>query len=153
MSRVILVHVGMVNGVRAYAACDAEDEKAIGDKETIVCDIKSNKTARTELQNRSIHKYFEILCNALNDAGWDMVATMKKLSKNVKIPWSPHAIKERLWRVVQIDTYGKESSTKLNTDEISVVYEALNQVTSSKLGVSVPFPDKYSLMDKQLGRE
>lgn len=153
MSRIVLVDVGEKNGLRIYSACDIADVKAIGDKQTLVADLKGDKTTRTELQNRSIHKYFEILCSALNDAGLDMIATMKKLSKNAKIPWSPYAIKERLWRPVQIDTYGKESSTKLNTDEISVVYEALNNVTSSKLGVSVPFPDKYSLMDKQLGRQ
>ena len=153
MSRVILVYVGMVNGVRAYSPEDKQDEDAIGDRKTIVCDLKSNKTARTELQNRSIHKYFELLCNALNDAGMDMIATMKRLSKKAIIPWSPYAIKERLWRPVQVDTYGKESSTKLNTDEISVVYEALNNVTSSKLGVSVPFPDKYNQMYEQMKGE
>lgn len=150
--RVILVYVGEINGVKAYAPLDKDDEKAIEGKETLVCEMKSNKIARTELQNRSIHLYFTMLCDALNNAGMDMVATMKRLSANAAIPWSAHAIKERLWRPVQISTYGKESSTKLNTDEISVVYEALNNVTSSKLGVSVPFPDRFTQMYEQLNK-
>ena len=148
--RVVLVYVGEVKGVRAYAPLDKEDEQAVASKDTIVCEMKSNTIARTELQNRSIHLYFKMLCEALNSAGMDMVASMKILSKNAKIPWSPHGIKERLWKPVQSATFGKDSSTKLNTGEISAVYEALNEVTSSKLGVGVQFPDRYNLMNDQM---
>jgi len=106
------------------------------------------KAILTAKQMRSIHLYCKLLCEALNNAGLDMVATMKVLSKKGKIPWSPEAVKERLWRPVMIDTYGKESTTKLTTEEVSGNYEALNLVTSEKLGVSVPFPDRFSMLDK-----
>jgi ADP-heptose:LPS heptosyltransferase len=147
-----MVRVGEIDGSPTYMALDAEDEKAIGNRDTIVCSVKSARASRTALQNRAEHKYFYLLAKALNDAGLDMVATMKKLSKNAMIPWSPLAIKERLWKPVQKDTYSKESTTELDTDEVSVVYEALNRVTSDKLGVSVPFPDRYSQMCEQIGR-
>jgi len=106
------------------------------------------KALITALQMRSIHLYFSMLSDALNAAGLDMKAVMAKLSKNAMIPWSPSAVKERLWRPVMLDTYEKESTTQLETNEISVVYESLNEVTSEQLGVSIPFPDKYSLLDK-----
>ena len=141
--------VGKVGGVDAYAPVDAEAEKAINGQSVIVCDIKGERAKRTHLQNASIHKYFELLATALNDAGWDMKAVMEKLSKNAMIPWSASAVKERLWRPTQMNTYGKESTTKLDTNEVSVIYEALNSVTCDELGVGVPFPDKYNLMDNQ----
>ena len=152
MADLVMVCIGEIDGGLAYKPLDAEDEKAIGNRDSFVCDIKSVKASRTALQNRAQHKYFTLLADALNSAGMDMIATMKKLSKNAKIPWSAYAIKERLWRPVQIDTYGKESTTKLDTGEVSAVYEALNQVTSERLGVSVPFPDRYTQMCEQIGR-
>ena len=129
---------------------DADDEKLCVNN-VIVADLKGDKSTRTELQRKAQHLYFRNLAKALNDAGWDMVAAMKVLSKDAKIPWSMHAVKERLWKKVQEATYGKTSTTKLNTDEVSPVYEALNLVTSEKLGVSVPFPDKYQQMIEQIG--
>ena len=114
---------------------------------------KGAKAVRTTKQNSAIHKYFTLLSYALNAAGMDMIAAMRILSKKGRIPWSAHAVKERLWRPVQIDTYGKESTTELNTDEVSAVYEALNVVTGDKLGVSIPFPDKYNDFYAQMGRK
>ena len=150
MSRLVMVYIGKVNGIAAYSPMDKDDELIVNGKDVIVCETIGSKAARTALQNRSLHKYFELLCDALNSAGWDMKATLEKLSKKATIPWSPLAIKERLWKPVQIDTYDKDSTTKLNTDEVSAVYEALNSVTSEQLGVSVPFPDRYSQMYAQL---
>lgn len=106
------------------------------------------KAIRTIRQNSSIHLYCDLLSKALNDAGLDMKATLEILSKNAKIPWSPSAVKERLWKPVQLDTYGKESTTKLETEEVSGTYEALNAVTGGELGVSLPFPDRFSMLDK-----
>ncbi len=153
MTRLILVKVGERDNLPLYAPLDAEDVTVCNNQNMLVVDKKGDKAARTELQNRSIHLYFTRLCDALNAAGWDMKATMEKLSKKAKIPWSPSAIKERLWRPVQDDTYGERSTTKLSTAEVSAVYEALNEVTGSQLGVSLPFPDKYSQMNEQLGRK
>lgn len=146
--QVVLVKVGEKDGLDIYSAIDSASEKLMGGADVIAANILGARATRTALQNSAIHKYFDLLCEALNSAGWDMKATMEKLSKNAMIPWSPSAIKERLWRPVQIDTYGIESSTKLDTDQVSGVYEALNLVTSEKLGVSVPFPDRYSQLDK-----
>ena len=136
----------------SYAFQDADGEKKAGGRDTIGVTVRGVKATRTAIQNNALHKYFDLLSEKLNAAGWDMKAVMEKLSKNAKIPWSPLAIKERLWRPVQLQTYGTESTTKLDTNEVSVVYEALNQVTASMLGESIPFPDKYSLMDSKLDR-
>ena len=116
MSRIALVYVGEVNGVRAYAPMDAHDEAAIGDSNTLVLDMKGERCLRTELQNRSLHLYFTL----------------------------------RIWRDVQEQTLGTTSTTKLETVDVGMIYESINRATSDKLGVSVPFPDKYNLVEQQL---
>ena len=152
MARVILTYVGEVNGVKAYAPMDAEDEKVINGQNTIVADVKGERAKRTELQRRAKYLYFTMLADALNAAGLDMKVVMEKLSKKAMIPWSQSAVLERLWRPTQEATYGTKSTTELNTDQVGPTYEALNLVTSERLGVSVPFPDRYNQMIEQIGK-
>lgn len=146
MARVVLAKVGDRDGLPIYSPMSAEDERIVNNQNVLVVDMKSGKAKRTGLQNSAIHLYLEWLAKALNDAGWDMTATMNKLSKKATIPWSLLSIKERLWRPVQLNTFGHESTTKLDTDQVGTVYESLNLVTSERLGVSVNFPDKFMKM-------
>ena len=152
MARLVLVKVGERDGLPLYSPADIDDEGICDGRTVIVAEVVSDKCARTELQRKAQHLYFRQLAKALNDGGWDMKATMEVLSKSAKIPWSMLAIKERLWKPVQKDTYGKSSTTELNTDQVGPTYEALNFVTGSKLGVSVPFPDRYNQMIEQLSK-
>ena len=101
----------------------------------------NDKAKRTLLQNKSMHKYYSMLAEALNSAGWDMRKTLKP---GIEIPWTDISVKERLWKPIQDAMYDKQSTTQLETDEVSAVYEVLNRNTASKLGVSVPFPDRFS---------
>ena len=112
--------------------------------ESAVSFSNAKRAIRTIKQNSSMHKYFSLLSDKLNSKGLDMKLVLEKLSKNTMIPWSPSAVKERLWRVVQEDTYGKDKTSRLDTKEVSIVYENLNLVTSQRLGVGVPFPDAYN---------
>jgi hypothetical protein len=151
MARLVLIQTGTgSNGLPNFQPADKAGEDMCSGKTVIVCEPVSDKCARTELQRKAQHLYFSLLAKALNDKGWDMKATMEVLSKNARIPWSMLAIKERLWKPVQKDTYGKASTTELNTDQVGPTYEALNLVTSEKLGVSVQFPDRYNQMIEQL---
>ena len=113
----------------------------------------TRRAIRTAKQNSSLHKYLTLLSGALNDAGWDMKATLEVLSKNAMIPWSASAIKERLWRPTQKDAVSKTSSTELDTIEIVDVYEALNKVTGDNLGISLPWPSEYSQAYEQIARK
>ena len=92
-----MVYIGEVNGLPAYSPEDAEDVKVINGQKVLVLDAKGERAKRTTLQRGSQHLYFRNLATALNDAGWDMKATMEVLSKNAKIPWTETAIKEKLW--------------------------------------------------------
>ncbi len=100
--------------------------------------VKSAKT-RTLTQNSSIHKYCALLAEAFNDAGLDM---QKVLAEGTNIPWSESKVKEDIWRVVQVAALGKESTTKLETNEVSKVYDIVNRHISQTFGIFIPFPSR-----------
>ena len=141
-----MVKVGTKDGLPIFSPLDADDMKAIGEREMIGFELVGMKSLRTLAQNKSIRLYCKWLSTSLNDAGFDIAETLKALGNRIFIPWSPEAILERLWRPVQKHTYGTDSTTKLTSDQVSIVYEALNVQTSSKLGVGVSFPDKFMKM-------
>jgi hypothetical protein len=140
MTELVLVCVGEKDGLPIFSPLSIEDVKAIGSQTTIACDVKSKKCLRTIQQNRSIHKYFTNLANALNSAGLDMKATLDVISNSNDIPWNAEAIKRRLWKPVQDSIINQTSTTKMERKDVSVVYDALNRVLVNRLNVSVDFP-------------
>ena len=106
--------------------------------------VKSAK-ARTLTQNASIHKYCAMLAEAFNEAGLDMNAV---LAEGTSIPWSEERVKELIWRKVQIAALGKESTTKLETFEVSQVYDIVNRHISQTFSIFIPFPSKNELIAK-----
>jgi len=148
MARVIFVRAGGTDDDPRFGLMDAEDVKATKGKNMIVADTRGDKCLRTELQNRSLHLYFTLLATAFNEAGLTVMVVLKALFKSPNFAWSAHLIKERIWRDIQEQTLGTTSTTKLETVGVSMIYDSINRATSDKLGVSVPFPDKYSLLDK-----
>ena len=101
---------------------------------------------RTLQQNRALHKYFELLSDALNLSGLDMRRTLKP---GVDIPWSQSTVKDFLWRPIQQAQLGKESTTELTTKDIDLVYDTLNRYLSDKHGLSVVFPSIEEIISKQ----
>lgn len=96
---------------------------------------------RTLIQNNALHKYFELLADELNGAGYDM---RKTLRQDIDIPWSKDTVKDYLWRPIQIAQLQKVSTAELNTAEIDKVYDVLNRHLGEKLGLHVDFPNLES---------
>ncbi len=94
---------------------------------------------RTGSQNSAMHKYFKMLADKLNEAGLDQREVIKP---SVDMPWSENSVKEHLWRPIQLAVLDKESTTKLNRDQVSQIYDILNRNLSEKLGIYVEFPSK-----------
>ena len=99
---------------------------------------------RTIQQNKALHKYFELVAEALNDAGYDIQKTI--VHAKIDIPWTRESVKEILWRMTQKAMFGKESTTELDkVQEITKIYETLNRFLA-KLGIeSVNFPSKEEI--------
>jgi hypothetical protein len=97
--------------------------------------------SRTLTQNRALHKYCQMLADALNESGLDQRNVLKP---EVDIPWTQNAVKENLWRPIQVAVTGLDSTTKPETSQYSAIYEVLNRHLAMKLGISVPWPCKDS---------
>lgn len=100
---------------------------------------KNKGRSRSSQQNRALHKYFDMLADALNSAGYDMRNTLKQ---DVDVPWSPDMVKELIWRPVQIAMFNTESTAKMKRADYSKVWEVLNRHTSEKFGISVQWPSE-----------
>jgi len=94
---------------------------------------------RTLLQNRSLHKWYELMADALNDAGFDMKKTLEAIG-DAEIPWSKETVKEVLWRQIQIALINKESTRDLTTAEIDEVFVVVAENIAKGTGVYVDFP-------------
>lgn len=92
---------------------------------------------RTIQQNRALHKWFGMVAEALNDAGYTV---QKTLRHDIEIPWTPVLIKELIYRPVMEAMTEKHSTTELDRIEPSQIYEVLNLHLGEKLGIHVDFP-------------
>lgn len=95
---------------------------------------------RTGQQNRALHLAFRILADELNAAGLDQRVV---LNPSIHIPWDEKAIKERLWRPIQKVMLFKESTTELDTTEITQVWDLIMRELGEKFEVEyIPFPSE-----------
>jgi len=93
---------------------------------------------RTGQQNKALHKGFELLADALNDAGYDMKTVLT--TKQVEVPWTKLSVKEALYRPIMQAMYEKGSTAELNRIEVSDVWDVLNRHLGQNFGVTVEFP-------------
>lgn len=100
---------------------------------------EEEKERRTVLQNRSLHKYFRLLSEALNDAGLDARKTLKP---EISIPWTPEMVKDLLFKPIMKAMTGKKSTTQMDTVEPSQVHAVLDLHTSEKFGIHVDWPSE-----------
>lgn len=95
---------------------------------------------RTNQQNKALHKFCAMLADELNARGLDM---RKVLKPGVEIPWDGERVKESVFKPVMNAMYPeKDSTTQLETDEVSRVYDVINRHMIDKFEVAVPFPSK-----------
>jgi hypothetical protein len=101
--------------------------------------MKPKRKQRTTTQNKSLHKLFGLYCEALNDAGYSVLKTLRH---DVEIPWTPVLFKEMVWRPIQEAMTGKHSTTELNTVDPTEIHQVLDRHLAEKFGVSVPWPSE-----------
>lgn len=101
-----------------------------------------NQDSRTLAQNSAMHLYFTMVGKQLNDAGFSFTKVMRepKLYK-MDIDWNTELIKSNLWKPIQVAIFKKESTTSLNKQDITRIYDTANRYTSERMGISVPFPN------------
>ena len=95
---------------------------------------------RTLKQNAAMYKWFELLAESLNSAGYEI--EMKFLGKDISVPWSKESVKERIWLPVMETETGKTSTARLSRKEVSEIYEVLARFFSERFEIFVPFPEQ-----------
>lgn len=109
--------------------------------------LEIKKPLRTNPQNNALHKYYELVAEALCDAGinkMDVLILMK-----TSMPWSPESVKEDIWKNFQKYKGFGDKTSKLKTDQVNKVYDLCNLFLSERVGIDhIPFPSKESLNDK-----
>lgn len=108
---------------------------------------EKDEKQRTLLQNRSMHKYFTLVAEKLNEAGLERKIT---ITMGADVPWSPETIKEVIWRSLQYGQTGKHSTTELTTKEYGEVWETMNRFMGENFNIHVPIPSlEEQLLERQ----
>ena len=103
----------------------------------------NKKTPRTSAQNRSLHLYCAELARLLNESG----ISQSVFYQNIEVDYSMENIKQ-LFRSIGKRKYGKDSTAKFTTREMSDIYEEVNRHTSNH-GIHVPWPS----IEEQINKE
>lgn len=105
---------------------------------------------RTDQQNRSLHLFFRLLAEKLNNAGW---SKQKILRHAVDLDWDEQSVKYDLWYPLMRALTGKKSTAQLTKhEEIDKIYEHLNRFTAQTFGVHVDFPHMKEGEEDSAGR-
>lgn len=95
---------------------------------------------RTEKQADSLHLWFDLLADALNEAGMDLKVALRDLP--VDVPATKENVKSDVWKPLQWATLKKKSTKQLEKKEIDVIYDIISRHFAQK-GVEVPrFPSE-----------
>ena len=101
--------------------------------------IKRTTYIRTDAQNNSIHKYFEMVSTALTEKG--LTFDLKMGEKIVKLDWTPNLVKEAMWKPIMKALVGKSSTTQMDkVEDINKIYDHINKFLSENFFIHVPFP-------------
>jgi hypothetical protein len=96
---------------------------------------KKEKT-RTSLQNKSIHKWLQLLADILNEHGLDQ---RKFLKPSIEIPWSKDSCKEMIYKPI-LEAYSKKkSTTEMTTKDIDAVFDIITKHIGEKWHLHIPF--------------
>ena len=104
--------------------------------------FEKSEKKRSLRQNAALHLWFQQLSDTFNQDGIDMRAFLKA---NVDIYWTPYGVKEYIWKVVQKQAFGDDSTTKLTTDKINKIVDFINKHIGEKYGIFIPWPSEEEL--------
>lgn len=99
------------------------------------CGYELNESGkRTLSQNASIRLFCKWISVIYNDAGYTFTNVF-----GFESIWTPNLVYETIWRVHQIQLYGKISSTQLLKNEVSLIADTIIDNLAMQ-GYSLEFP-------------
>lgn len=129
----------LVNSDLAYAEALATLGREYLTNHYLMLDIKTGKQ-RTPTQNAALHVYCGLLADALSDAGYDRKVTTP--IGQVSMPWTKDAVKENIWRPIQIALTNEQSTTAPLRKQYADIYDVIHRHMIETKGISVQWPVK-----------
>lgn len=112
-------------------------------------EVKGTVNVRSTKQNASIHLYCTFIKQALNDGGFS-IQKVVALFKKAEIEWTMLAVKDIIWRNIQIALTQKTSTTQLDSDEVTKVYKNVDYYCTGTIGIEhIEFPSEESMIFQQ----
>ena len=105
--------------------------------------IDNLPTKRSSQQNRALHLLFQNIAFELNRIGMEFTYNGIK-GIEIQTTYTPEIVKEFLWKPLQNALLKKESTTKLTTQDINMIFEILGKWFSEK-GVVIDFPSAETI--------
>ena len=109
------------------------------------CKLEKLSKNRTITQNASLHLYFEIISDKLNDMGYSFTYQGLQID-TLETTYTPKIVKEFIVKPIMSTLWDIESTTKLDTEKINIIIDIINKFFSDR-GEYVPFPSIQSLME------
>lgn len=103
-----------------------------------------NSKQRSLSQNNAIHKYLDLVAHELQNQGQTMRDVIQKLPE-VEILPTTKTLKEIVWKPIQKASLGKESTTELETAEVTLIYYIMSMFLSKHFQIDIPFPSNDTL--------
>ena len=106
----------------------------------MICDKckKESKPTRSSQQNKSLHKYFTLIANQLNDMGQEFCFS-GITGKELSMRYTMNIIKEMFWKPIQETMFETKSTTKLTTSQMNQIIDVFTKFFADK-GVVLDFP-------------
>ena len=129
---------------KLYPADDEAKEKLskFQDAEYLQVDIK-NMDIRSIKQNSALHRYFSLVSIELNKRG------IRVDPQGMNLEWSMLTVKELIWKEFQKLVLGKDSTRLLNKQELTEIYDYVNNFLGERFSFNVEFPNKEQLENKE----
>lgn len=102
-------------------------------------------TQRTDLQNRSLHRWATLMADSMNAAGFQQRAVLNELHQDFEVPWSQEAVKAIFRQVAGIMYPDVESTAELSTTQIQRVYEVVDAKLAEITGIHHEWPSTESM--------
>jgi len=99
----------------------------------------SEKVIRTIKQNAAIHLFCGLLAGKFEDAGLDMQTVLEKA---VSVTWTMEAVKEVIWKRIQVALFpDKTSTTQLETKDVDKVARVIIRHMATEFNIDQSFPN------------
>ena len=105
----------------------------------VVVTVKKKVHQRTVTQNSSLHKYFSIMAEKLNDAGITQKQLVGSFKEGFELSVTSNMLKD-IFREVGKAMFKRESTTGLTTTEVQKVYEVVDQRLGEVTGCRCEWP-------------